>query len=79
MSYILTIERSTEIVQGDENVGVIVSSTNWIPHILLDLNVIKSTSELKRNRPDLWRTFINGEVIQIGRRKRTFRLYTTAT
>lgn len=36
---------------------------DWLPHALVRVGIFPSTSELKRNRPDLWRKAVQGEII----------------
>lgn len=39
------------------------SKNTWIPHILVALDLFDSNNLVKKNRPDLWREFEDGETI----------------
>jgi hypothetical protein len=39
----------------------ISTEEKWLPQVLTDLDFFKSNSEVKRNRPDLWRELIPGK------------------
>lgn len=48
-------------------IGFLIASTHsWLPQILNDAGFFPSNSEVKRNRPDLWRDAVDGEVVKVG-------------
>ena len=53
--------------QAIGRIGFLVASTaTWLPQILNDAGFFLSNSEVKRNRPELWRDAVDGEIIKIG-------------
>lgn len=59
------------IIKGTTSFGTIATTNIWLPSLLKEIGVINSTSQLKKNRPDLWREIIiqsEGDIVKIGRR-----------
>jgi len=73
MEYFLTIEREIYVASGSFDAGELICTSKWIPDILEDLGILQSRAQLRRNRPDLWREYKQGELIKYGRR--LLRLY----
>lgn len=66
----------TILISGTSNFGTFATTHTWLPTFLKEIGATKSTSEIKRNRPDLWREIIRdtgGDVVRLGRG--VFRIY----
>ena len=46
---------------------IIYSDVVFLPHLLVELGLFDSTSEVKRNRPDLWREKHPIDFIEVNR------------
>lgn len=57
------------VVQNNADVKsipfTIVSGETWLPKILSEAGFFPSNSEVKKNRPDLWRDAQDGEVVKL--------------
>ena len=64
-----SVDTARQIVQNNPRViGVAVvlhTSENWLPLILTQTGFFTSNSEVKRNRPDLWREVEPNEVVKL--------------
>jgi hypothetical protein len=48
-------------------IGFLIASLHsWLPQILTDAGFFPSNSEVKKNRADLWRDVVDGEVVKLG-------------
>lgn len=58
-----------DVVRNNARIHHIVfriqSDENWLPHILTEAGFFPSGSELKRNRPDLWRDRERFDVVNL--------------
>ena len=52
----------------------VATTEKFLPHVLVYLGLFVSTSQVRKNRPDLWRDVRNNEVVEVG--KIIMRLYT---
>lgn len=46
----------------------------FLPRVLVDLGLFPSTSQVKKNKPQLFREVVDGETIKVGRFNLTLRL-----
>lgn len=46
---------------------VVLAEEKFLPHVLVELGVFPSTSEIRRNRKDLWRDIDKDCVVKVGR------------
>lgn len=42
------------------------TNKTWVPHILVEHGFFDSTSQIKKNRPDLWRDREEWDVVDLG-------------
>lgn len=63
------LENWRKIVQNNDCVVgidfVLHTSETWLPLVLSQTGFFPSNGEVKRNRPDLWRNVIQGEIIKL--------------
>ena len=66
----------TIILIGTIRFGTIGTTHTWLPTFMKDMKLVRSTNELRRNRPDLWREISKedgGDIIKYG--SRVLRIY----
>lgn len=65
-----TVDLWRDVSRNNQAVGrigfLIASTQTWLPQILNDAGFFPSNSEVKRNRADLWRDAVDGEMIKVG-------------
>lgn len=53
--------------QAVGRIGFLVATTRtWLPQALTDIGFFPSNNEVKKNRSDLWRDVVDGEVVKLG-------------
>ena len=45
----------------------LLTDVAFIPRLLVELGLFVSTSQVKKNKPELWRELADGEIIAVGR------------
>ena len=66
----LEVEDWRQIVKNNDPIRriefVLLSDETWMPLVLSQAGFFPSNSEVKKNRPELWRDVVAGETIRIG-------------
>lgn len=44
---------------------IVHTNIHWLPEVLAELGFFPSGNQVKKNRPDLWRDVVHGEIVKL--------------